>query len=88
MAWFAKLPDRFNRSPSIICSSNFFWAVFARLLAAGGGNAIANLEAGPGGTYRFMGIPVITTSQMPTADADSAMQVLRQATGWTAEQPK
>lgn len=76
MAWFAKLPDRFNRSPSIICSTNFYWAVFARLLAAGGGNAVGELQTGDGGRRTFFGVPIFTTSQMPTADADSAVHAL------------
>lgn len=76
MAAMAKLPDRFNRSPVWICSSNFYWAVFARLLAAGGGNTIGNLQVGPGMTKSFLGVPVLTTSTMPTADADSAIHAL------------
>lgn len=71
----AKLPDRFNRSPAWVCSSNFYWAVFARLAAAGQGNTIATLQSGPTGK-QFMGVPVYTTSQMPTAEADSTICAL------------
>lgn len=69
MTAMSLLPDRFNRSPVWICSTNFYWAVFARLLASGGGNAINDLSAGPGGMKTFLGVPVYTTSQMPTATA-------------------
>lgn len=68
-AAMSKLPDRFNRSPSWICSSNFYWAVFARLLAAGGGNGVMELQAGDGGRRTFFGVPVFTTSHMPTSTA-------------------
>jgi HK97 family phage major capsid protein len=76
IATMAKLPDRYNRSPVWICSSNFYWAVFARLLAAAGGNTIRDMESGPGGMKSFMGSPVYTTSQMPTADSDSVVHAL------------
>lgn len=71
----AKLPDRFNRSPVWICSSNFFWSVFAGLAAAAGGNNFQSLQSGPTGK-QFLGVPVLTTSQMPTADADSTIHAL------------
>lgn len=70
MTAFSLLPDRFNRSPAIICSTNFWWGCLARLLAAGGGNGIAELQNGANGRT-FMGIPVYTTSQMPTATGTS-----------------
>jgi HK97 family phage major capsid protein len=75
IATMVKLPDRFNRDPIWICSSNFYWAVFARLAAAAAGNNIGSLEGGPTGR-RFLGVPVLTTSAMPTADADSTIHAL------------
>jgi HK97 family phage major capsid protein len=72
----AKLPDRFNRNPVWICSTNFYWAVFGRLLAGGGGNTISQLQAGDNGIRSFLGVPVLTTAAMPTADSDSAIHAL------------
>lgn len=76
MACMSKLPDRFNRSPVWICSANFYWGVFARLLASGGGNGIAELQAGDGGRRTFMGVPVLLTSQMPVATAATTKSAL------------
>ncbi len=75
MTAMSLLPDRFNRNPVFICSSNFFWACLARLQAAGGGNAISDLQGGPTGK-QFLGVPVYTTSQMPTATAVSTKSLL------------
>lgn len=72
----AKLPDRYHRMPVWICSTNFYFAVFARLLAAAGGVGLTELQAGDGGRRSFFGVPVLTTSQMPTADADSTIHAL------------
>jgi HK97 family phage major capsid protein len=76
MATMAKLPDRYHRSPVWLCSTNFYFAVFARLLAAAGGVGLSELQAGDGGRRSFFGVPVLTTSQMPTADSDSAIHAL------------
>lgn len=76
IATMAKLPDRFHRDPVWVCSTNFYFAVFARLLAAAGGVGLTELQAGDGGRRSFFGVPVITTSQMPTADADSTIHAL------------
>ncbi len=75
MTAMSLLPDRFNRNPVFICSSNFFWACLARLQAAGGGNAISDLQGGPTGK-QFLGVPVYTTSQMPTATAVTTKSLL------------
>lgn len=76
MGTMSKLPDRFNRMPAWICSTNFYWGVFARLLAAGGGNAVGELQAGEGGRRTFFGVPIYTTSQMPTATAAATVCAL------------
>lgn len=76
MLTMAKLPDRFNRNPVWICSSNFYYAVFARLLGAAGGAGLNELRAGDGGEFSFFGRRVLTTSAMPTADADAAIHAL------------
>lgn len=76
MTAMSLLPDRFNRSPVWICSTNFYWAVFARLLAAGGGNGITELQTGPSMQKTFMGVPVYTTSQMPTATGTSTKSAI------------
>lgn len=68
--FMGKLPDRYGDDAVFICSNNFYWSVFARLAAAAGGNNIGTLEGGPSGK-RFLGVPVYTTSQMPTATATS-----------------
>lgn len=75
-AAMAKLPDRFNRMPAWICSGNFYWAVFARLLAAGGGNGVNELQVGDGGRRTFFGVPVYLTSHMPTASAANTVCAL------------
>ena len=82
MAWLGLLPDRFNRNPAIICSTNFYWGVLARLLAAGAGNTITDLQAGPAGRRSFLGIPVYTTSQMPTATATATTCVCSASLIW------
>lgn len=66
----AKLPDRYAGEAVWICSNNFYWSVFARLAASAGGNNIGSLEGGPSGK-RFLGVPVYTTSQMPTSSSTS-----------------
>jgi HK97 family phage major capsid protein len=75
-ATMTKLPDRFNRNPVWICSSNFYFAVFARLLGAAGGTMLGELQAGAAGIKQFFGVPVLTSSQMPTVDADSTIHAL------------
>jgi HK97 family phage major capsid protein len=75
MLAMAKLPDRYHRNPVWVCSTNFYFAVFARLLAAAGGNTIANLALGSQGRS-FYGVPILTTSQMPTSEADSTICAL------------
>jgi HK97 family phage major capsid protein len=65
-AAMSKLPDRFNRDPVWLCSSNFYWGVLARLGVTANGNTNQNIEAGPG-SLRFLGKRVFTTSHLPTA---------------------
>jgi HK97 family phage major capsid protein len=67
-AVMAKLPDRFNRDPVWLCSSNFYWAVFARLAVQASGNNASDIQAGVNG-FRFLGRRVLTTSHLPTATA-------------------
>jgi len=70
------LPDRFNRSPAWICSSNFYHTAMLKVLASAGGNTIASLTAGAGGTPTFLGYPVYFTSQMPTSTAAATVCAL------------
>lgn len=76
MATMAKLPDRFHRSPVWLCSTNFYFAVFARLLATAGGVGLSELQNGDGNRRSFFGVPVLTTAAMPTTDADSTIHAL------------
>lgn len=66
----ALLPDRFHAgSPAFVCSSSFYFSVMLRIHAAAGGNTIASLQGGDGGTRQFLGYPVHTTQYMPTTTA-------------------
>ena len=65
------LPERFqNGMLTWVCSSNFYHGCMLRIMAEGGGNTIANLQAGPSGR-QFLGYPVEISSQMPTATGAS-----------------
>ena len=71
------LPERFAVGmPSWICSSNFYHSVMARLMVAGGGNAVSDLAAGAANVRQFLGYPVHLTSQMPTATATATVCAL------------
>ena len=83
-ATMAKLPSKhYPWSPIWLCSPAFFHAVFLRLLAAGGGNAITSLQQGAsrqgvgvGPMGNILGYDVYGTDQMPTATATSTVSCL------------
>lgn len=70
------LPERYDRDLSWICSRNFYYTVFARLMVSAGGNAVSELSAGTGGVRQFLGYPVYITSQMPTSTAAATVCAL------------
>lgn len=71
------LPERYAvGGPSWVCSSNFFHGVMARLMVAGGGNAVSDLSAGAANVRTFLGYPVYLTAQMPTATAAATVCAL------------
>lgn len=71
----AILPSKHRRNTGWICSSNFYYSVMVRLLMAGGGNGVADIEGGPTGT-RFLGRPVYLTDWMPTSSAADTVAAL------------
>jgi HK97 family phage major capsid protein len=72
MAWIGLLPDRFDRSPSIICSRNFYYNVLARLAVSASGNAKGDVLSTVG-TTTFLGFPVHFSHFMPTATGISTI---------------
>lgn len=68
-----KLPSRFQRDTSWICSSEFYHTVMLRVAAEAGGNSMVNLLGGPDGSPAFLGRPVYFTSEMPTTTAASTV---------------
>lgn len=71
------LPERYNRNPVWICSSNFFHTAMLHILASAGGNAVNDLTRGPNDNVRtFLGYPVYLTSQMPTSTATATVCAL------------
>lgn len=73
----AKLPSQYQaHETSWICSSQFYWGVMAKLLAAAGGNTMMVLEAGTAAVPTFLGRRVYLTDQMPTATAVSTVSAL------------
>jgi HK97 family phage major capsid protein len=75
-ACMALLPERFDMSPSWVCSRNFYFGVLLRLEASGGGNTIATLSQGAAGEPMFLGYPVYFTSQMPKTTAAATVCAL------------
>jgi HK97 family phage major capsid protein len=71
-----KLPDRYNRNPVWICSSNFYYTAMLNILATHAGNGIVALQSGDNGRRQFLGYPVFFTSQMPTSTAVSQICAL------------
>ena len=59
-----------TRGTAWLCSSQYYWSVMQRLLTEAGGNTIASLQGGIGDAT-FLGVPVVFSSQMPLAEADS-----------------
>jgi HK97 family phage major capsid protein len=75
--WMALLPSKYHaRNPKIICSSQFYYSVLLRIAAAAGGNTLASLTGGPGGTKNFLGTEVLITPYMPTASAAATVHAL------------
>jgi HK97 family phage major capsid protein len=73
----AKLPSRYQaRGPVWVCSSEFYWGVMWRLLAAAGGNTVMHVEGGPSAAPAFMGKRVYLTDHMPQATATSTVSAL------------
>ncbi len=70
------LPERFNRNPSWICSSNFYNGAMLNVAYSGGGNTIATLTEGARGNRTFLGYPVYVTSQMPLTTAAATVCAL------------
>lgn len=59
-----------------ICSAQYYYQVMVRLMLAGGGNGVAQIEQGPGGQPMFLGSPVFFTGQMPTSTATATVCAL------------
>lgn len=73
----AKLPSRYQaRGTAWLCSSEFYYGVMLPILAAGGGNTMAMLEAGGAMVPAFMGKRVYITDQMPRTTATSQVSAL------------
>lgn len=70
-----RLPDKYTRDTSWVCSSNFYWTAMAKVLLSGGGNSIADLQAGTNGA-QFFGRPVYFTDKMPRVTATSTKSAL------------
>jgi HK97 family phage major capsid protein len=47
------------------CTQQFYASIILRLMAAGGGNTIATLNAGASADLRFLGFPVVISQKMP-----------------------
>lgn len=73
----AKLPDKYTPYQlAWICSTNFYFSVMMRIMATAGGNTSQLIEQGASNMPMFLGYPVYTTNQMPTATAISTVSVL------------
>lgn len=59
-----------------ICSAQYYYQVMVRLMLAGGGNGVAQIEQGPGGEPMFLGSPVFFTGQMVTSGAAATVCAL------------